>query len=160
MCDRARNRSYAGSWLEHLLRLVHRQELVVFWWQTSHVGSPLNECADMRAEAAKRLDVVPVSRGPITFAKLQWTGAQRGVHHWARVNAQRATVVWLASSCEETPLRNESDIPLSPLPPDLEALSDAVLSARVFAGDPRVRRELGWRCGDEAGGGVPIWLRR
>ena len=33
-CERAKRRYYAGSWLEHLYRLVQRQELVVFSWQT------------------------------------------------------------------------------------------------------------------------------
>ena len=31
-CARAKNRFYAGSWLEHLVRLIKRQQVVVLWW--------------------------------------------------------------------------------------------------------------------------------
>ena len=52
LCHRRRQGYYAGEWLESLFRLVDRQEVVVFIWQTSHVGSPTNEWADLAAGAA------------------------------------------------------------------------------------------------------------
>ena len=130
-CARARNRFYAGSWLEHFIRLLRRQQLVVFMWQTSHVGSPLNEHVDIIADEAKGWDAVPVPRGPATFASWQWTGAQRGVHQWARVNAQRSLLAALGAACDETPIRSPLDLPLPALPPEGEAMSDALLAARA-----------------------------
>ena len=52
---RKRTSYIAATWFDHLERLVNRQEAVVFWWQTSHVGSPMNEAADVEADKAREV---------------------------------------------------------------------------------------------------------
>ena len=50
--------------LDTLDQLVARHEMVVFLWQTSHVGSPTNEWADLEAAVAMGGGVVtPVATG-------------------------------------------------------------------------------------------------
>ena len=43
---------YAEEELDTLMQLMERHEVVVFIWQTSHVGSPPNEWADVLADEA------------------------------------------------------------------------------------------------------------
>ena len=58
--NRRRQGRYVGGWLESLMRLLDRQEVVVF---LSHVGSPVNEWVDVEAGEAALCDIVtPVPR--------------------------------------------------------------------------------------------------
>jgi hypothetical protein len=64
---------------------VRRQDLVYFWWQSSHVGSPLNEWADCLADSYMQ-DALPIAvpRQPVPFAAWQWrlghgAGCTRGL---------------------------------------------------------------------------------
>ena len=146
--SREKQRYYGGEWLEELWRLIQRQRLVWFWWQTSHVGAPLNEWADLLADEAKALPAVAVSRGPVTFASLRWAGARGGVHEWASRRASEVTSGWLASFMSETPARGEGEIRLKALPPRVFVWADRVLSARAHAGDDKWRRRAGRLCRD------------
>ena len=144
---RSRQKIYAGSWLECFLSLIRRQQVVIFRWQTSHVGSPLNEWADRLADLATLSVVVDVPRCPVTFGAFFWSGAKRGVQAWARERGKRVVHDWLASFASETPMRDaKNEIRLPPLPGRAAPWADRVLSARAHAGDPRLRRELGERC--------------
>jgi hypothetical protein len=129
--------------------VVRRQEVVIVWWQTSHVGSPVNEWADVLADEYKSADVVAVPRGPVEFASWQWTGAPRSTFAWARERASKVQLQWYASFAEETPIRKGNELKLRSVPPQVGLWAERVLTARVFAGDPRMRRELGEWCRDE-----------
>ena len=164
---RARQKMYAGSWLECFMKLLRKQELVVFRWQTSHVGSPLNEWADRLADLAAASTVVAVPREAVSFGRFYWTAARRGVLQWARQRGAAEVARRLAAAVTETPLRDGKEIRLSPLPGRVALWADRVLAARAHAGDPRLMRELGERCSlcdvacphgcvDEAGVPVPF----
>jgi hypothetical protein len=126
---------------------VRRQDLVYFWWQTSHVGSPLNEWAD-RLAARYMQDEMPVAvpRHPVSFAAWQWTGARCGVHAWALPRARRAVLKWLQSSVGESQMAEQHTICINGLRPKVARLAEKVRSARVFPGDERMRREMGELC--------------
>jgi len=51
-CRRKRQRIYRRDWLDTWWRQLQRFEAVVFLWQTSHVGAPVNEWADQAAAEA------------------------------------------------------------------------------------------------------------
>jgi hypothetical protein len=147
--DRTRQSYNAGQWLEHFVRLVNRQQVVVFMWQTSHVGSPLNEFADYLADLALKESVVPVPRGLVEFEAVRWSGARRGgLHAWARPRSQQVIQSWLAQSALETPVRDGSELRLAALPGRVARWADRVLSARAQVGDQRLRRQMGDRCFD------------
>ena len=58
---------YGCEWLDALDQLVARHEVVVFLWQTSHVGAPVNEWADVLAgEAMNREQAGSGRRLPVT----------------------------------------------------------------------------------------------
>ena len=74
---------YAAQWLDTLDQLVARHELVAFYWQTSHVGSPVNEWADI--EATKALSSRPrhaVPLLPMRCCSLRPTLASGNWHAW------------------------------------------------------------------------------
>ena len=147
---RMRQRCHVGSWLQHFDRLTRRQELVVFKWQTSHVGSVVNEWADVLAgQSALQGEWRAVPRGPVTYEDFHWTAAKKGGNHaWAARAASNAVSGWLDSAVEESVLRKKDRTRLAALPGKLKKWSDRIAGARAQVGDKRVRRELGRRCTD------------
>ena len=70
-------------------------------------------------------------KGMVAFASMQWTGAKRDVHSWARERAQRVVLTWLGESTDGTQLRNGSELRLGMLPPAAASWADKVLCARA-----------------------------
>ena len=91
---RARGDRLAAELLEHFERLRRRVSALVLIWQTSHVGEPVNEWADMMCDKFGVNDDYPVPRGKIAFASIVFPDhrgpaqayAMRGM---SRVVAQR-----------------------------------------------------------------------
>ena len=77
-------------------------------WQTSHAGAPSNEWADVGAdEAVESGDVDDVSIETITYASVEWTGADgqllpKGVRAWASKLLQRESLKRLAATSDCT----------------------------------------------------------
>ena len=89
LCARARQCIHVGRWIEVMSKLVNRVESVVFIWQTSHVGEPVNEWADVLASQALWEPRLPVVRMPCDFASMtfpkRWRGDwyDQGSRSWA-----------------------------------------------------------------------------
>lgn len=70
-CHRKGQGYYVGEWLEAMFRLLDRQEAVVFLWQNSHQGDPVNEWADVLAtRAGKTESYIAVPRVPPQSASM------------------------------------------------------------------------------------------
>jgi ribonuclease HI len=67
---RARGDRLAAELLEHFERLRRRVSALVLIWQTSHVGEPVNEWADMICDKFGVDDDYPVPRGKTAFASI------------------------------------------------------------------------------------------
>jgi len=146
-CHRRRQGYYVGEWLEAMMRLVARQEVVVFLWQTSHVGSAINEWADLLAGSAandcvdlRSSEVCPFTEVPRfepRSASMRLTAPGRSTHSWARGHAMRAVGSKLAGMLVETQVRYDTDMVPFRLPDEVQLVCDAVLSQRSVMGDER-----------------------
>lgn len=145
-CHRRRQGYYAGEWLETLMRMVEKQEVVVFLWQTSHVGSAVNEWADVEATAAARSTEgltatdwthLDVPRLEPCSASMRLSAARTSTRSWARDNAGRAVRTKLARSLGESLIRRDTDMAPLKLADDVQLACDAVLARRSVMGDDR-----------------------
>jgi len=59
-----------AKWLDCFVQLRRQCEAIAFLWQTSHVGEPINEWADMQTKAYGPDDILPVPRAACTFASI------------------------------------------------------------------------------------------
>ena len=146
LCHRRRQGYYAGEWLESLFRLVDRQEVVVFIWQTSHVGSPTNEWADLAAGAAgsdgEELAVVRVAS---QSASMLYTRPAKTLRAWAGKLAAEAVHGRLCRECHSpnaseggtAQFRDEYDMAPFALPDEAQGVCEAVLSQRSVMGDAK-----------------------
>ena len=137
---RKRQGKYVGEWLDALLRLLDRCEVVVFLWQTSHVGSTVNEwadlCADDLAEEAAEVDV---RRLPSRSATMQLSMPQRSVREWAAPRARRAIQWRLQAATSESQFHEWMDVPVLTLPEAVQQTCEAVLAQRACMGDAKRR---------------------
>jgi len=80
---------YAAAWLDTLDQLVAKEEVMVFLWQTSHVGAPANEWADVLAgeamanEQSDKGRRLCVPRLPVRFCTQQPARPARSLFAWA-----------------------------------------------------------------------------
>jgi ribonuclease HI len=140
VCDRWKQGYYVGEWLDLLLRLLDRQEVVVLVWQTSHVGSALNEWADVLAAEAKELGRVPVPRAPASFSSLQPTAFRRSTMEGASRMAMREVRSRLDSAVHESEVRAENDLDPVEVSEEVWSVCHAVLGQRAQVGDAKRQR--------------------
>ena len=143
-CHRRRQGKLVGEWLEALFRLLDRQEVVVMLWQTSHVGSPMNEWADLQAAqygGAHGSAAVPVVRLPTESASMLFTMPRRSHHEWAAPLACDVVSRRLRGASDESQYHSEFDIPVLKLPDAVQRTCEAVLAQRCQMGD--AKRRLG-----------------
>ena len=147
-CHRRRRGFYADAWIGTWLRLINRHEVVVFLWQTSHVGSPINEWADVLADSAAQEYVrrsfteTPVVRLPVQHASVRLTTPYKDMHTMVANTTKRVVVARLKEAItSET--HGDGDIPPLALADADQRLANAVLSARCQVGDPK--RRIGGR---------------
>ena len=164
--DRHKRKKLRARWLDSWWQALQRFDAVVFLWQTSHVGAPNNEWADILADLAMRAEEQQVWLSPsCTYASMEIAGAPRGPRSWALPRARRTVNARLAETTSGTQFITEDDLELPRLPKGLDGIAEAVLSARVQVGDPRRYRgrlsgervrQLGcpFGCTDGAGGSV------
>ena len=141
-CHRRRQGRYAGEWLETLMRLVDRLEVVVFMWQRSHMGSVVNEWADVEANTAAmeaaRGEYVGVPRVCSRSYSMLFTGPRRSTHEWAVKAGHKVVESKLLESVRESAMHEECDVPVIKLPDDVRRTCDAILSARSLLGDDKL----------------------
>ena len=119
-------------------------EAVVFLWQTSHVGAPVNEWADRAAAEAALAGLV--ERTPellaVEYASLELEQADgqliRGGPRAVAVAAtQREVERRLAVGCGSVQMVEACDLELPRMPERLVTVAEAVLCGRAQLGDAR-----------------------
>lgn len=135
---------YAGEMLDTLLRETRRHEVIVFVWQRSHVGSPVNEWADTAADEIAQcsnpmdgtgvLPLVCTASDAYSMADDRW---QRGPFRWAVPRAQRFVLERLRETVVNTALPAEDDFEYGAVPDGYRAVLDTVLARRAQIGDER-----------------------
>ena len=77
--DRHKRKKQRARWLDSWWQALQRFDVVVFMWQTSHVGALNNEWADILADLAMRAEEQQVWLSPTcTYASMEVAGAPRG----------------------------------------------------------------------------------
>ena len=149
-CRRKRQRFFRRDWLDTWWRQLQVLEAVVFVWQTSHVGAPVNEWADRAADEAAQArlkEAEPELLLP-SYASLEleqgWCSDEAGgqlIRGGPRVTAtaaaQREVERRLAVGCGSVQMVEACDLELPRLPERLVAVAEAVLCGRAQIGDAR-----------------------
>jgi hypothetical protein len=138
--DRRKQTYYLVGWYDTLQQLMTRHEVVIFLWQTSHVGSPVNEMADVAAAAAaevgERLEV------PLLAARcgaLWSVEASKGSHAWVAPRARECVRARLVlSAVKETQQAEWDDAEYGRLCDSYGVTAEAARGARLQLGDERV----------------------
>ena len=137
--DRIKCGYYIAAWLDTLDGLLVRQELVVFWWQTSHVGAPPNEWADVEATAAFQGDRLVVPRVAPTFFSLRPVRPVRSWFAWASERGARAVSGRLMEAVGETVMREPFDMDIGEVSDQASMAMRMVGAQRFHVGDRKRR---------------------
>ena len=147
---------YARHLLDTFEQLVQKCEVVVLVWQTSHVGSPANEWADLLATLALQRAMVPFPVKVVSFCTLYYTRAERSLFRWALCRGRRAAFGRMSASLSATVFFEAGDIPLGGMVREAEDICRAVRSRTCLLSDRLQRlskpaacivREAGCMCG-------------
>ena len=130
---------YANRLLDALERLLQKCELVIFIWQTSHVGSPCNEWADMEATAALALPVVPFPALRPSYFSMRYSRPPRSVFRWALERGRRVVFARLTDNLTQAVFPEPHDIRLGSLTRGAEVICESVRAGTCVLGD-RLRR--------------------
>ena len=133
---RGRQSCYVGRWFEAMERLAARHEVVVFIWQTSHVGATVNEWADKEADAAFEEGHLPIPRVPCGMASMKLPQVSKGVRRWASRLHAVATQKRLRATSVHTQYRNDGDMDVR-LSDDMERVSRSICAKRYQGDDVR-----------------------
>ena len=106
---RARGDRLAAELLEHFERLRRRVAVLVLLWQTSHVGEPTNEWADVLCDKFGLDDDFPIPRGRVEFASLTFAAHVRSAQEYAMQGMSRVVANRLRRRVKETVLWNEEE---------------------------------------------------
>ena len=169
-CDRQRQRVYRRDWMDTWMTWLHEFEAVVFLWQTSHVGAPINEWADVEAGKATGAllpecmpKLLPETYGTLELAVggpseglRDWRIVPRGVRPWATQLLTQEVIERLRVTSKRTQVRDKEDMDLPALPPMLEGMSEQLLAGRMQMGDERRKHCAVAKRHIEAAGGCPL----
>ena len=147
-CWRKQQRFYRRDWLDGWARALMKFEVVVFIWQTSHVGEPVNELADGAADRAAQaagVGMLAESRpvlGVPRYASLELEGddgeiVSRSAREYVMAPAKREVEDRLGDAKGSAQVVEGFDMVLSPLSERLGIVADEVLCGRCQVGDPR-----------------------
>jgi len=100
-----------AKWLDCFVQLRRQCEAIAFLWQTSHVGEPINEWADMQTKAYVPDDILPVPRAACTFASITFPEHRKT----ARAQLQSSIASWALKSTRTLCYDAESHIKPMPL---------------------------------------------
>jgi ribonuclease HI len=106
---RARGDRLAAELLEHFERLRRRVAVLVLLWQTSHVGEPTNEWADVMCDKFGLDDDYPIPRGHIEFASLTFPVHIRSAQEYAMQGMSRVVAARLRMRVKETVLWSDEE---------------------------------------------------
>lgn len=143
-CRRKRQRIYRRDWLDTWWRQLQRFEAVVFLWQTSHVGAPVNEWADQAAaEAAlaglgeRTPELLAVEYASLELEQADGQLIRGGPRATATAAAQLEVERRLAVGCGSVQMVEACDLDLPRLPDRLVTVAEAVMCGRAQIGDAR-----------------------
>ena len=143
-CRRKRQRIYRRDWLDTWWRQLQSFEVVVFLWQTSHVGAPVNEWADQAAaEAAlaglgeRMPELLAVEYASLELEQADGQLIRGGPRAAAAAAAQREVERRLAVGCGSVQMVETCDLELPRLAERLVTVAEAVLCGRAQIGDAR-----------------------
>ena len=143
-CRRKRQRFFRRDWLDTWWQQLQAFEVVVFVWQTSHVGAPVNEWADAAAAEAARagLDeeaprLLPAGYASLELEQVDGQLIRGGPRATAAAAAQREVERRLAVGSGSVQMVEECDLELPRLPERLVVVAEAVLCGRAQIGDAR-----------------------
>ena len=129
---RARGDRLAAELLEHFERLRRRCAALVLIWQTSHVGEPINEYADVTCDTFGIEDITPVPRGGIEYASIVFPLHKGSAQEYASRGMSLVVASRLRQRAQHTILRDpEEQIKLLKLSEEAAAICEAI-GARRF----------------------------
>lgn len=135
---RRRQQRYAAGWHGATMAAARPLEVVVMHWQTSHVGEPMNEWADVAAgEAAEADQVLEVVRPQNDHVSMIFPSTTRGSRAWAGLRADAAVASRLRACSAHTVFRQEGDLRLGGLSSRAGQTLAAVRAQRLLVTDPR-----------------------
>jgi ribonuclease HI len=128
---RARGDRLAAELLEHFERLRRRVAVLVLLWQTSHVGEPLNEWADVMCDKFGLDDDYPIPRGRVEFASLTFPAHIRSAQEYGMRGMSRVVAARLRSRVTETVLRSDEEhVQLLGISAEAQQICDEVAARR------------------------------
>ena len=128
---------YGSTWLDTLDQLLDGLEAVVFLWQRSHVGSPMNEVADLLAGSCDRDASLAVVRRPGRSSTMRPSRPKSSVRGWHAPRAQAVVYARLQAAMVSTIQQSAGDVELGPLADGYELICQAVASDRCQVGDSK-----------------------
>jgi len=126
---------YAARLLDSLDQALQKLEVVVFFWQTSHVGSPTNEWADLLATAALLMKVAPFVLSPMSFASMRYSRPPKSLFRWALERGRRVVFGRLTEGISHTVFFEEGDVRLGGFVKEAEEISAAVRQGTLLLAD-------------------------
>ena len=128
---RARGDRLAAELLEHFERLRRRCAALVLLWQTSHVGEPINEYADITCDKFGLEDLCPIQRGEVQFASITFPGHVRSAQEFAIKGMGALVASRLRQRVQRTVLREPDEhVALFKLTEEAAAFCEAIGARR------------------------------
>jgi len=128
---RARGDKLAAELLEHFERLRRRCAALVLLWQTSHVGEPINEYADITCDKFGLEDLCPIQRGEVQFASITFPGHVRSAQEFAIKGMGALVASRLRQRVQRTVLREPDEhVALFKLTEEAAAFCEAIGARR------------------------------
>ena len=142
---RARGDRLAAELLEHFERLRRRCAALVLLWQTSHVGEPINEYADITCDTFGIEDIVDIPRGTIEYASITFPLHLRSAQEYVSKGMSSIVASRLRERVQHTILRDpEEQIKLLKLTEEAAAICEAVGARRYqYVDQPYPGKRLG-----------------
>jgi ribonuclease HI len=128
---RARGDRLAAELLEHFERLRRKVAVLVLLWQTSHVGEPLNEWADVACDTFGLEDDYPIPRGSVKFASMTFPSHRGAAQEYAMQGMRRVVAARLRSRVSGTVLRDNTEhVHLLGVTAETQQLCDEIAARR------------------------------
>jgi ribonuclease HI len=116
--------------------LLAQLEVVCYHWQTSHVGCPASEAADLAADASAEAEVFsPVIEPIYSFASMLFPRDETSPRHWAVTRCDAAVAALLRACSVHTVYPEPGDVPLVNIPEADDVLLASVRAERCFHSD-------------------------
>ena len=128
---RARGDRLAAELLEHFERLRRRVAVLVLLWQTSHVGEPLNEWADVACDTFGLEDDYPIPRGIVEFASMTFPAHRSSAQEYVMQGMRRVVAARLRKRVFGTVLRDNTEhVHLLGVTTETQQLCDEIAARR------------------------------